>query len=100
MYCIFSRALMFALAITVTASSGFSQEPTRRTTAESSLPDAPQPHLKDILIGMPRNLLKDQAGIWTSPTRIRSKDFVWLAPLAVATGVSILADLSVPIWNR
>jgi hypothetical protein len=41
---------------------------------------------------MPKDILKDQVGIWTSPARIRSRDLVWLAPLAVATGVSIDTD--------
>jgi hypothetical protein len=41
---------------------------------------------------MPKKILKDQAGIWTSPARIRSKDLIWLVPLAAATGVSIATD--------
>lgn len=61
MHSAFSRALMFALAITVTASSGLSQEPDRQVAVQSSLPDAPQPSQKAILLGMPKDVLHDQA---------------------------------------
>lgn len=92
MHSVLSRAIIFALAITVTAPSGFSQEPARQAATESSLPDAPQPSQKEIILGMPKDILHDQAGIWTSPVRIRTRDLAWLAPLAVATGVSIATD--------
>ncbi len=92
MHFAFSRLLIFALAIVVSTSSGFSQEPDHQVAAQSSLPDAPQPSQKEILLGMPKDILHDQAGIWTSPARIRPGDFVWLAPLAVAIGVSIATD--------
>lgn len=55
----------------------------------ASLPDAPEPVT---LRGTPVRILKDQAAIWTSSARIRKGDLVWLAPLAVATGVSIATD--------
>jgi hypothetical protein len=87
-----SRALALAVVALVMASSSFSQDSVPHNSAQSSLPDAPQPGLKQILVGIPKDILKDQAAIWTSPKRIRSKDFVWLAPLAVATGVSIATD--------
>lgn len=83
----FPRALMFALAITILPSSGLSQQP-----ADTSLPDTPRPSQTKIIRGMPKDLLHDQAGIWTSPARIRTKDLVWLAPLAAATAVSIATD--------
>jgi PAP2 superfamily protein len=92
MHSALSRAVVFALAITVTALSGFSQELTRQAATESSLPDAPQPSQKEIIFGIPKDILHDQAGIWTSPARIRTRDLVWLAPLAVVTGVSIATD--------
>lgn len=92
MHSALSRALVFALAITTTACPTLSQEPARQAATESSLPDAPQPSQKEIILGMPKNIFQDQVGIWTSTARIRPKDFVWLAPLAVATGVSIATD--------
>lgn len=61
----------------------------------STLPDAPQPNSEDkpvTLWGTPVRILKDQAGIWTSPARIRKGDLVWFVPLAAATGVSIATD--------
>jgi len=90
----FSRALFFALTIITITPSCFPQTatPESRIATEATLPDAPRPSQKDILFGMPKNILEDQAGIWTSPMRIRSKDFVWLAPLAAATGVSLATD--------
>lgn len=92
MYLSFPRALIFALVITATTSSCFSQESAHQPVIESSLPDAPRPSQKEIILGMPKDILHDQAGIWTSPARIRTKDLVWLAPLAVAAGVSIAMD--------
>ncbi len=38
------------------------------------------------------DIAKDQAGIWTSPLRIRSRDLFWLAPFAGATAVAIRYD--------
>jgi len=90
----FCRTLFLALAIVASAPSCFSQstDTDSHVPADQSLPDAPRPSQKDILLGMPKNILKDQAGIWTSPARIRTRDLIWLAPLAVATGASIATD--------
>ncbi len=61
-----------------------------------SLPDAPQAQTQDrdaaTLRNLPRNFLQDQAGIWTSPVRLRAHDLEWLVPLGVATGVAIATD--------
>lgn len=92
MHSFLSRALIFALVITAISCSGFSQESARQVATGSSLPDAPQPSQKKVILAMPKDILHDQAGIWTSPARIRTRDLVWLAPLAVATGVSIATD--------
>lgn len=64
------------------------------------LPDAPTPQTGNGQSGsdsvtvkaLPMAVLRDQRGIWTSPARIRTKDLIWLAPLAAATGVSIATD--------
>ncbi len=62
----------------------------------ASLPDAPspQPSPQDdgSVRNLPRNFLHDQAAIWTSPVRLRPHDLKWLAPLVVATGVTLGTD--------
>jgi membrane-associated phospholipid phosphatase len=45
-------------------------------------------HLQKCLL----DLAHDQAGIWTSPLRIKPKDAVWLVPFAGATGAAIHYD--------
>ena len=39
-----------------------------------------------------RDVVKDEAGVWTSPTRLKRKDLVWLAPLAGATVLAFYFD--------
>ncbi len=73
---------------------------TARETA--ALPDAPQAQTQTetqaqtepsvTLRETPRNLLRDQAGIWTSPARIGVRDLEWLAPLALGTGAALATD--------
>ena len=62
----------------------------------ASLPDAPAPQTStpdDVTIrNTPRNLLHDQAAIWTSPAHVRTHDLKWLLPLAAATGVAFATD--------
>jgi membrane-associated phospholipid phosphatase len=78
----------------------------------SSLPDAPLPQTggsgsmpaeqaskakasdEVTVSGTPRNILRDQAAIWTSPVRFRMGDLEWFVPLAAATGVAIATDQS------
>jgi membrane-associated phospholipid phosphatase len=63
---------------------------------DAALPNAPEPQVassEDVTVrGLPLAVLKDQGKIWTSPARIRTKDLIWLAPLAAATGVGIATD--------
>lgn len=40
-----------------------------------------------------KDVVKDQAGIWTSPLRIRSNDILWILPFAGATGAAIHYDV-------
>ncbi len=60
------------------------------------LPDVPQPQTQPqdaiTVRNTPRNILHDQLAIWTSPARLRAHDLLWLAPIAVASGVSIATD--------
>jgi len=70
--------------------------------AQNVLPDAPAPSPQQqtqagdkdapTLRNLPRNILYDQAGIWTSPLRIRAHDLLWLLPLGAATGAAIATD--------
>ena len=61
-----------------------------------ALPDAPSPQPETTktvtLQNTPRNILHDQAHIWTSPLHVRKHDLVWLAPLAAAMGAAIATD--------
>ena len=48
------------------------------------VPDSPQPaadHNQNKAVTLPRQLLRDQIGMWSSPARIRLSDATWLAPL-------------------
>jgi len=101
--------LLFAALMLLPLKPAFSQS----FSSSTDLPDAPQPQQavpqappaeessesihtyqpENITIGsMPRRLLRDQKIIWTSPTRIRTKDAIWLVPFASATGLLIGSD--------
>lgn len=56
----------------------------------SDLPDAPQPAVT--LQATPRNILHDQAAIWTSPLRIRDSNAAVPIVLVLATTVAITTD--------
>jgi membrane-associated phospholipid phosphatase len=68
----------------------------------AALPDAPVPasvdsaalsHGDDVtLVNTPRNLLHDQAAIWTSPARLRPHDLRWLIPVSAAFAAAIATD--------
>ncbi len=77
-------ALVSLLAL---ASGCFAQE-------QATLPDAPEPQFQASIRNTPRNILHDQAAIWTSPIHLRLKDLDWLVPLAAATGAAIATDQS------
>lgn len=58
---------------------------------DSALPDAPRPadpHETVSLANTPRNILKDQEAIWTSPFRIRDSNA--LGPVALVLGTTLL----------
>jgi hypothetical protein len=86
-----STTLLLATSLAAAAQSAPAQS---GPSASKPLPDAPQAQPQDdiTLRNTPLNILKDQAAIWTSPGRLRAHDLVWLAPFAVATGVSIATD--------
>ncbi|MGB6130142.1 MAG: phosphatase PAP2 family protein [Acidobacteriaceae bacterium] len=62
--------------------------------AQSELPNAPapQPQPAVTVLDSPGRILHDQAAIWTSPTRIRAHDLVWLAPVAAAEAAALATD--------
>ena len=100
-----ARVFVYAAlsCILCVAAARAQSRPLATLQASASLPDAPIPanaagakpssNTSDVtLINTPRNLLHDQAAIWTSPIRLRPHDLEWLAPMAVATGVAIGTD--------
>jgi membrane-associated phospholipid phosphatase len=67
----------------------------------AAVPDAPMPQPDVIgpvtLRGLPKNFVKDQEAIWTSPARIRASDLNWAVPLAAVTALAIATDRSTMI---
>src|SRR5215813_9718740 len=39
-----------------------------------------------------KDIAHDQAGIWTSPLRLKSRDAIWLIPFAAGTGIALHYD--------
>jgi hypothetical protein len=76
------------------------------------VPDMPQPQVanpalpspddkeKVTLRGTPKDILKEQEAIWTSPVRIRDRNLAYLVPLGLATTVAITADHQVMSSGR
>ena len=110
---IFSRVrwlvfLAVALTISSRADAQESQQvsPGLQTTSQDSMPagTVPDPQQSatptytadqcDVpqLGNCVRDFFHDQAGIWTSPLRVKPRDALWLLPLAAATGVSLHYD--------
>ena len=73
-------------------------------SARDTLPDAPPPQTSGpiqpepagnppvTLRGAPKDILKEQQAIWTSPVRIRDRDLAYLVPLSLATTIAVTAD--------
>lgn len=57
-----------------------------------SVPDAPHPQEQVTLRGTPLNILKDEGAIWSSPARIRDRNFGYLLPLGLAVAGAITTD--------
>jgi membrane-associated phospholipid phosphatase len=102
---LFSFALILILGNAAVAQAPPCPNPGQPSRNNSNaLPDAPLPQstntaaagLNDqdvvTLRQIPVNILKDQAAIWTSPTRIREHNLAFLVPLVLATTVTITAD--------
>lgn len=99
------RAKHFFLVATLLLGYTFvaaAQEPASTPGATNPLPDAPEVRSGGVtpspateaaaIRAIPRDFLHDQAAIWTCAARLRPRDFVWLAPLAAATGTAIATD--------
>ena len=61
-------------------------------TPDKALPDAPGAVPAVTEKGLPLAILRDQIPIWTSPSKIRTHDLVWLLPLGAAMGVTLATD--------
>lgn len=64
------------------------------------LPDNPQPangsgHSENTVLGLPRQLLHDQIGMWTSSTRFKLSDATWLVPAGGFAAALFATDSSV-----
>ena len=101
------RVLSLALAVGLSAAAGpvLAQDSTPNSTqtpgtqtAAAGLPNAPAPHVG--LRDLPRNLLHDQAAIWTSPARLRTSNIAGPAALVLATTLVITTDHQVMSSQR
>jgi membrane-associated phospholipid phosphatase len=105
------RGILFCAAVSILASSAsiaISQEsgkPGNSRQDSNSLPDVPKPLVVSpqdaaTLRNTPRNILKDQAAIWTSPIRLRPSNIAGPAVLVLATTVAITTDRQVMSSSR
>lgn len=71
----------------VTAGQATAAQEPQEKSGSAELPDNPQPSSQpspgsnNTLLNLPRQLVHDQIGMWTSPARIRLSDATWLVPL-------------------
>lgn len=65
-------------------------------TSATPLPDAPAAHSADSQAvtarSLPKQFVKDQEAIWTSPAHIRINDLDWLVPMAALTAGTLETD--------
>ena len=94
----FWMILAVALIMGRTANAQLVQDTSETTSVpatgnqtQQSAPDCSPKRLDKCVL----NVAKDQAGIWTSPLRFHVDDFIWFAPFAAATAVSIHYDATV-----
>ena len=84
------------LATLILAISACVQAQTAPAPSVTELPNAPSPQpssQEDATVhNLPRNFVRDQAAIWTSPKDLRVHDLKWLLPLSAATGVALGTD--------
>ncbi|MFB3815002.1 MAG: capsule assembly Wzi family protein [Terriglobales bacterium] len=63
--------------------------------AAASVPTKPERAETASIRSLPKNIVYDQVGFWTTPARLRAKDLNWLIPFATATTIGIAADTSI-----
>jgi membrane-associated phospholipid phosphatase len=99
-----SRFLLALLVVVSMTCSGLAQQDQATPTVSEqqppdvvfhSLPPAQDPPPDCSLKRLDKcflNVASDQAGIWTSPLRLHSRDVLWFVPFAAAVGTSIHYD--------
>jgi hypothetical protein len=61
--------------------------------AAAEVPDAPQPNeTQNKVVSLPKAILHDQIGMWTSPSKARLSDATWLVPLGGLTAAFLVTD--------
>ena len=74
-------------------------EPASQTQAsdEGSVPENPAPAAssENKVLNLPRQIWRDQIGMWTSPARIRLSDATWLVPAGGFTAALFATDSDV-----
>ena len=61
--------------------------------AATDAPDTPQPsETQNKVFTLPKAILHDQIGMWTSPTKARLSDATWLVPLGGFTAALLASD--------
>jgi hypothetical protein len=82
------------------STSGAPPADSSKVSATLDLPDSPQPaqgsaHAENSLLDLPRQLLRDQIGMWTSPARFKLADATWLVPAGGFAAALFATDSSV-----
>ncbi len=67
------------------------------SSPESSVPDNPAPDAssENKVLNLPRQIWRDQIGLWTSPAKIRFSDATWLVPAGGFTAALFATDSDV-----
>ncbi len=86
--------------VAVRSTSGAPSADPPQDSAKPDLPGNPQPvegsgHSENTLLGLPRQLLHDQIGMWTSPARFKLSDATWLVPAGGFAAALFATDSSV-----
>jgi hypothetical protein len=87
-FCGKSRRVLLSAALL----AGVSLNALAQSASKNPLPDAPKPQDAVTLRNTPRNILHDQAAIWTSPARLRESNALGPVALVLATTVTITTD--------
>ena len=73
--------------------SGQPQQIAHANGSGDDVPDTPSPdETQNKVITLPKAILHDQIGMWTSPSKIRYSDATWLVPLGGLTAAFFVTD--------